>query len=145
MLVTLDTNVLLMGLHSSKGASFQIFKLIRQSEIQLALSIPVFKEYEAFLLRPSSLDDLGLDTADVGGFLDGITVLAFPFDIHCPMRPNLGGENDNMFVDLAFASSSDYLVTSNIRDFSISAELKLDSFDLVTPAAFIARWGNKNG
>jgi len=145
MLVTLDTNVLFMGLYSSKGASHQILQLIRRSEAQLALSVPVLKEYEDVLLRPSSLRTLGLEVSEVANFLDGIVLLAFPFDIHYLMRPNLRDENDNMFVDLAFASSSDFLVTSNIRDFSHSAELKFDSFELLTPAAFIAKWRIKNG
>jgi len=145
MLVTLDTNVLFMALYSSKGASHQILELIRHSEAQLALSVPVLKEYEDVLLRPSSLQTLDVEVSEVVDFLDALVLLAFPFDIHYLMRPNLRDENDNMFVDLAFASSSEFLVTSNLRDFSLSAELKFDSFKLVTPAAFISNWRNRNG
>ena len=46
------------------------------------------------------------------------------------MRPNLRDENDNMFVDLAFASNCQFLVTSNVSDFLQNSELKFDGFAL---------------
>ena len=54
-------------------------------------------------------------------------------------RPNLKDENDNMFVELAIASQSRYLVTSNIKDF-VSGELLLNNFQLFTPAQFLKHW-----
>jgi predicted nucleic acid-binding protein len=48
------------------------------------------------------------------------------------LRPNLPDENDNIFVECAFASNSDYLVTSNIKDFK-KGELKGFNFKVVTP------------
>jgi putative PIN family toxin of toxin-antitoxin system len=143
MLLTVDTNVLFMGLYSSKGASFRILEFIRQGHVQLALSVPVFTEYQDVLRRPSSLKTLELSTQDVENFLDGLSLLAFPFDIHYLMRPNLQDENDNMFVDLAFASSSDFLVTANIRDFSKGNQLKFDGFKVVTPKELVSAWEDK--
>ena len=144
MLLTVDTNVLFMGLYSSKGASFRILELIRHSKVQLALSIPVFTEYQDVLCRPSTLETVGLSHQEVQDFLDGLSLLAFPFDIHYLMRPNLQDENDNMFVDLAFASSSDFLVTANTRDFNQGNQLKFDGFKVVTPKELISVWEDKN-
>lgn len=143
MLLTLDTNVLHMALYSNKGASFQILQGIRNGELQLALSVPVFKEYEEVLTRSSKLEELGLSRGDVSFFLDALALLGFPFDIHFLMRPNLRDEADNMFVDLAFASSSEYLVTLNKRDFEIMPDLKMDSFRIVTPRDFLIEWRSK--
>ncbi len=143
MLLTVDTNVLFMGLYSSKGASFRILELVRHGHVQLALSVPVFTEYQDVLCRPSTLETIGLSLQDVGNFLDGLSLLAFPFDIHYLMRPNLQDENDNMFVDLAFASSSDFLVTANIRDFSQGNQLKFDGFKVVTPKELVSVWEDK--
>jgi len=140
MLVTLDTNVLYMALYSNKGASFQVLQGIRNSELQLALSVPVFKEYEDVLMRASSLQELGLSKNEVSSVLDALALLGYPFDIHFLMRPNLRDEADNMFVDLAFASSSRYLVTSNRRDFEVSSDLRFDSFRIVTPKDFLVEW-----
>jgi putative PIN family toxin of toxin-antitoxin system len=144
MLVTLDTNVLFMALYSQKGASFQVLQEVRKGNLQLALSVPVFKEYEDVLTRKSSLAELQLEKNDVSLVLDALAFLGFPFDIHFLMRPNLRDEADNMFVDLAFTSSSDFLVTSNKRDFEILTDLKIDSFRIVTPKEFLIEWRRKN-
>lgn len=144
VLLTIDTNVLFMGLYSSKGASFRILELIRHSKVQLALSIPVFAEYQDVLSRPSTLETLGLSNDEVQDFLDGLSLLAFPFDIHYLMRPNLQDENDNMFVDLAFASSSDFLVTANTRDFNKGNQLKFEGFKVVTPKELSSAWEDKD-
>jgi putative PIN family toxin of toxin-antitoxin system len=144
MLLVLDTNVLFMALYSSKGASFRILQLIRDGEVQLALSIPTFSEYQDVLLRQTSLDTLNLEHVDVEALLDGLAHLAFPFDIHYLMRPNLRDEADNMFVDLAFASSCDCIVTSNVRDFRNDNELKFDGFRILTPTQFIKEWEESN-
>jgi len=144
MLLVLDTNVLFMALYSSKGASFRILQLIRDGEVQLALSIPTFSEYQNVLLRQTSLDTLKLEHVDVEALLEGLAHLAFPFDIRYLMRPNLRDEADNMFVDLAFASSCDCIVTSNVRDFTNDNELKFDGFRILTPAQFIKEWEESN-
>ncbi len=140
MLLVLDTNVLFMALYSSKGASFKILQLIRNGELQLALSIPIFSEYQDVLLRQTSLDILKLERVDVEALLDGLAHLAFPFHIHFLMRPNLRDESDNMFVDLAFASTCDCIVTSNVRDFTKDNELKFDGFRILTPKQFVNEW-----
>ena len=44
------------------------------------------------------------------------------------MRPNLRDENDNAFVDLAFASGSAYLITQNVRDFTVGADIEASSY-----------------
>jgi hypothetical protein len=45
-----------------------------------------------------------------------------------------------MFVDLAFASNSRFLITSNVTDFTRQAELKFDSFGVITPGQFVKLW-----
>lgn len=50
-------------------------------------------------------------------------------------------EQDNLFVELAVASQSAYLITSNIRDFC-SGSLALLTDRILTPAAFLKQWRN---
>jgi predicted nucleic acid-binding protein len=54
------------------------------------------------------------------------------YAIYYLLRPNLPDESDNIFVECAFASNSEYLVTSNVRDFK-RGELKGFGFQIVTP------------
>jgi predicted nucleic acid-binding protein len=58
-------------------------------------------------------------------------------------RPNSKDETDNMIVELAITSQSDYLVTNNIRDFK-NAELNFDELKVITPSEFVKMWRNEN-
>lgn len=92
------------------------------------------------LLREKSLKDLELSKKDIKDFLDYICNVASPFSISFSMRPNLGDEADNIFIELAFASNSNFLITSNIRDYTIGNNLLFDSFKVITPTDFARMW-----
>jgi len=139
MLITIDTNVIYQALRN-QGASYYILKLIRYFKINLALSVPVFQEYEDVLNRQKTLHDIGLDKSDIANFL---SFLAFVGKTHTPyflFRPNLRDENDNIFIELAFCSNSKYLITSNIRDYQVNNNLKFNSFEIITPSDFLHKW-----
>lgn len=139
MVITLDTTVLFQALRSNQGASFFILQLVRAGACRLALSQPVFTEYEDVLTRPKSLHAFALTREDVAKFLRYVAYIGEKHDPRFLFRPNLRDEDDNMFVELAIVSQSRYLVTSNLRDFA-SGELLFDSFELVTPARFVSIW-----
>jgi putative PIN family toxin of toxin-antitoxin system len=140
MKVVLDTSVLYQALYSSLGASYAILQLVRTDDIKLALSIPVFEEYCDVLLRDTSLRAFGLSQEDVQHFLDFIALIGVKTDIRYLLRPNLRDENDNIFLELAFASGSQYVITKNIRDFTYRPELKFEEIDILTPSAFMELW-----
>jgi putative PIN family toxin of toxin-antitoxin system len=143
MLVTLDTNVIYQALKSATGASFFILQKIRERKIQIALSVPLFEEYQEVLSREKSLNDFELDIEDIDKFLRFIAYVGKPFKTYFLFRPNLKDEKDNMVMELAITSQSDYLVTSNIKDFK-NAELKFDQLKIVTPGEFAKIWKSKN-
>ena len=143
MLVTLDTNIIYQALKSASGASFFIFQQVRERKIQIALSVSLFEEYEDVLKREKSLKDFGLDIEDIDKFLRFIAYVGKPYTIYYLFRPNLKDEKDNMVVELAVTSQSDYIVTSNIKDFK-NAELKFDHLKIVTPIEFAKIWRNKD-
>ncbi len=140
MLVVLDTTVIYQSLYSNAGASFFIMGLVRDQKIKMALSLKVFAEYEAVLKRRKSLKDFELKIDDIEKILIYLAYIGRPFDTHYLFRPNLLDENDNIFIELAVASNSKYLITSNIKDFKNNAQLKFADFDIVTPADFLKRW-----
>jgi putative PIN family toxin of toxin-antitoxin system len=139
-MITLDTNVLFQALYSNQGASFRILDLIRHGELDLAISVPVFEEYCAVLLRKENIEKFQLTKENVEAVLTFIAYIGKPFNINYLLRPNLKDENDNIFMELAFVSNSKFLITSNIRDFTIGNELRLDSFQIVSPSDFYRRW-----
>ncbi len=141
MLVTMDTNVLLVALISQSGASHKILSLIIDEAINLALSTQVLLEYNYVLKREEILKLTRLETEEIEDMLDLLALLAQKQNIYYRLRPNLRDEEDNLFVECAFASNTDYLITSNIRDFN-SGDLKDFRFKVITPKDFYQMWRN---
>jgi putative PIN family toxin of toxin-antitoxin system len=143
MLLTLDTNIIYQALMSRIGASYFILQQVRNRKIQIALSLPVFIEYQDVLKRDKSLKDFELQLKDIDKFLRFIAYIGKIFEIYFLLRPNLKDEKDNKIVELAVTSQSNYLITSNIRDFK-NAELKYEQLKIITPSKFVKMWRSKN-
>jgi putative PIN family toxin of toxin-antitoxin system len=132
MIITVDTNVIYSSLYSNQGASHSIIKMIIDEKVKLAISPQVYFEYYDVLMRKETLRTLNISEEEVEDFLDLLALLAKKQSIYFLLRPNLPDEDDNIFVECAFASNSDYLVTSNTKDFR-KGELKGFGFKVVTP------------
>jgi len=145
VLITIDTNVLFQAFHSRNGASHQIIRLVREGALVAALSVPVFQEYREVLSRDENLTQLGLDIHEVDVVMQFIATVGKPTNVAYSWRPNLRDEEDNMFIELARASGSNYLITSNTRDFRIDADLNNDDVRIVTPGSFMNEWRKRNG
>lgn len=140
MIVTIDTNILFQAFYSNIGASHQIVRMVRYGELEMAISVPVFQEYRDVMSRPDNMTLLGLNDSDVDTIMDFVATIGRVTHISYSWRPNLRDEADNMIIELARASGSEYLITRNVRDMTIGTDLKNDDIDVVTPGDFLARW-----
>lgn len=86
------------------------------------------------------MDFIGKTEDEIDTVLEFIALVSEPFVMNYLWRPNLKDEKDNIFAELAFNSGSRYLITKNIRDFTIGNELILDSFEIITPSDFLYKW-----
>jgi len=143
MLVVMDTNVIYQALCNRDGSSFFILNLIRNQNLNMTVSTSTFKEYEAVLKRKSSLSNFKLNKTDIDSILGFIAYISKPCDPRFLFRPNLIDEDDNKFIELAFASGAEFLITSNIKDYK-NSQLKFDSFEVITPSDFCKQWRKKN-
>ena len=143
MIVTVDTNVIFSALYSRTGASHYISRLILVEKVKLALSPQVYFKYYDVLTREENLEKLNFSVAEIEDILDLLALLAKKHSIYFLFRPNLIDEADNLVCECAFASNSEYLITSNIRDFN-GGELKGFTFEVVTPRDFCLFWKSKN-
>ena len=135
VLATLDTNILLAGLRSSRGASFQVLKAMEHRLFVPAISVALFLEYEAVLTRPEQMTATNMSTSDVESLLEALATLAQQVgSISCRWRPLLSDPKDDMVVDCAVSSGSEYLVTMNRRDFEPARQFSLE---LVSPLQFL--------
>ena len=88
MKVVVDTSVLYQAMYSASGASHAILQLIRNGDLILSLSIPVFEEYRDVLLRKTSLEQFELSQKEVQKVLDFIALIGSKTDIKFLLRPN---------------------------------------------------------
>lgn len=143
MVVTVDTNVIFSALFSRSGASYRILELIFDDKLKIALSTSAYFEYYDVLTRTENLEKLKFSIGEIEDVLDLIALLAQRHSIYYLLRPNLADEKDNLFVECAFASNSEFLITSNVKDFT-SGELRDFQFQVITPGNFYNLWRQKN-
>lgn len=144
MIVTIDTNVLFQAFYSRRGASHEIIRSIRDGVIVAAISVPVFQEYRDVLTREENMTQIRLDGDQVETIMQFLATVGKPTSITYTWRPNLRDEGDNMFIELARASRSEYLITSNVRDFLLDSNLNNDDIRIVTPGTFMHEWRKRN-
>src|SRR5260370_38447539 len=92
--VVLDTNVLIAGLRSPNGASFQVLQRLGGDAFTLCVSVPLVLEYEAVAKRQSR--ELGLSFADIDDVLDYVCSIAEPHTIFYLWRPVLRDPRDDL-------------------------------------------------
>ena len=141
--VVIDTNALYQAFRNKDGASHYIFRLIRERKLRMAISVPVFTEYQDVITREKTRKDLSLSKADSNSILEFIAYIGIPYATHFSFRPNLRDENDNIFVELAVASNANFVITNNIKDFTLGNELKFQDVKVTTLSDFARIWRKK--
>jgi putative PIN family toxin of toxin-antitoxin system len=131
-LVLLDTNVLVAGLTSSRGASHALLQAVAAGKLQIAASPAVWLEYESVLKRDAIRELHGFSEAQVDRFLSALAVWVQPVGLHYIWRPQLRDPGDEMVLEAAVNGQVSALVTHNVRDFASAASRF--SLQVLTPA-----------
>ena len=113
--VVLDTNVVVAGLRSRRGASFRLLSEIGRRKFEMALSVPLVLEYEDALLRHAPAT--GLTRRDVDAVLYYFCSIGHLQSIFFLWRPLLPDPKDDLVLELAVAAGCGTVVTYNVRDF----------------------------
>lgn len=114
--VVLDTNVLVAGLRSQRGASFRLLSLVgADHRFGINLSVPLVLEYESALKRPGTVPALTADELD--SVLDYLCSVGHHREIYFLWRPVLRDPKDDMVLEVAVEASCEFVVTHNLRDF----------------------------
>jgi len=121
MRAVLDTNVLIAGLRSNTGASFELLRLLRAGKWTIVLSNTVLAEYEEVVKREAA--NLGLTLEDADRFLDAVCLLADKYTVSEPWIPILTDPSDEAFAQLAYEARVDCLVTHNKQHLGPAARL----------------------
>lgn len=131
--VVLDTNVLVAGLRSRRGAAFRLLTLAGTGAFEYCLSVGLLFEYESALKRPGVVPKLNHRQLDA--ILDYLCASAIRQEIHYLWRPVLRDPSDDLVLEVAVASECESIVTYNVRDFVGSERFGIR---VQTPAEFLA-------
>jgi putative PIN family toxin of toxin-antitoxin system len=130
--VVLDTNVLVAALRSRNGASFEVLKLLRAGQLEVAISVPLVFQYESVLVRHAR--ELALSKQEAIGLVDYFCQIAHKQEIHFLWRPALRDPSDESVLELAVAAECRYIVTHNVKDFTGADQFRVS---IVTPGEFL--------
>jgi predicted nucleic acid-binding protein len=115
MRVVLDTSLLVAAARSKNGASHALLSGMPHARFQPVVSVPLFLEYRAVLLRPENL--LQRPPAQAESFLDFLLSASHLQEVFFHWRPALPDADDDLILELAVAAGCRYVVTHNLRDF----------------------------
>jgi predicted nucleic acid-binding protein len=113
--VVFDTSVLVAAARSRHGASHALLSRLPDARFEPVVSVPLFVEYRAVLLRPENL--LRRTPAQAEGFLDNLLAASHLQEIFFLWRPALPDADDDLLLQLAVAAGCGYIITHNLRDF----------------------------
>jgi putative PIN family toxin of toxin-antitoxin system len=130
--VVLDTNVLVAAMRSKTGASYGLLRLLGDGRWRPNLTVAVALEYEAVLKR--NCREFGLTEDDIDDALDALFSQAGLHRLYFLWRPVAADPDDDLVMEAAIASHSDFVVTFNKRDFPDSRRFGIDC---LTPREFL--------
>jgi putative PIN family toxin of toxin-antitoxin system len=130
--VVLDTNVLVAALRSKLGASHHLLQLLGDARWRPNVTVPVVLEYESVLKRDCPA--FGLNEQEVDDVVDALCLQAGLHRLYFLWRPVASDPNDDLVLEAAIASHSDFIITLNQRDFPGSAQFGIRC---LTPREFL--------
>lgn len=134
--IVVDTDAFVSALGGGGAANEVVANCLRGRFLPL-MGVALFAEYESLLLRPRLFTRSRLSGAEQEDLFDIFLAACRWTRVYYAWRPNLRDEDDNHVVELAVAGAASAIVTRNVRDFRIGAELKFPQLKILTPAQLL--------
>lgn len=115
----LDSNVIVAGLYSRRGASFYLLERAVRGELAFAVSVALALEYEDVLFRADSLARTWARPDQIDAVLDALLASAkLVQPIRFRQRTALPDPGDDLVLECALQAQATGIVTVNVRDFA---------------------------
>lgn len=134
--IVIDTNVFISALRSKRGASYRLVMAIGSGLFDMNISVPLILEYEGAAKR--SIGEIKLTSGDIDDIIDFICAVAKHWKVFYLWRPFLRDPKDDMVLELAVTSKTDFIVTYNKTDFKGSEDFGIKA---LTPKEFLKKIG----
>lgn len=134
--VVIDTNVFVTALRSKRGASYKLLFETSREKFEQNVSTPLVFEYESAAKR--KVLDIILPEDQIDAIIDMICFRSNKCKIFYLWRPFLRDPKDDMVLELAIESQSDYIITYNKKDFK---GIKKFGIQALTPKEFLMKIG----
>ncbi|MEW6619658.1 MAG: putative toxin-antitoxin system toxin component, PIN family [bacterium] len=131
--VVIDTNVFVAALLSKRGASYKLLFEISRDKFEQNISTPLIFEYESVAKRETKLTNEQIDA-----IIDMICNISNKCKIFFLWRPYLKDIKDDMVLELAIESQSEYIITYNKKDFKGIGKFGIQ---VLTPKEFLEKIG----
>jgi putative PIN family toxin of toxin-antitoxin system len=135
----LDTNVIISGLRSRRGASFRILSSVGSGFFEHTMSVALAFEYEDAIKRSGS--GIHLPKSVVEDILDFLCASARQQEVHFLWRPTLPDPKDDMVLEVAVHGGCEAIVTYNVADFRGSERFGVK---VIEPQEFLKLLGGKS-
>lgn len=112
--LVLDTNVLVAGLRSKRGASQQLLRLIGGDKFRLNISVALALEYEEVLKRENLVPEI--TETQIDALLDYLFTVSNLTPFVLRRRPSLRDPDDERILEVAVQCDA-MIVTHNKKDF----------------------------
>jgi putative PIN family toxin of toxin-antitoxin system len=118
----LDTNVVVAGMRSPRGASAALLMAARRGKVTPLANVALALEYEATCTLPEHRLAAGLTLEETLVFVDAVLAMAEPVESHFMWRPQLRDAGDELVLEAAVNGQAKAIVTFNRRDFGSTPE-----------------------
>jgi len=127
-----DTNVLLSGLRSQRGASFRLIQHVIDGIVAPSVTVPLALEYQDVLARPGLLPHYS--PKEIGDFVDWWVSVSRARAVHFLWRPYLPDPKDDMLLEAALAAGAKHIVSFNLRHLESCVKLGVQP---ISPADYL--------